>query len=48
MTIPPIKNVHDHPRLRRAVKRATSRRVRRLGRRYLDDAPPRVTKGYAD
>ena len=33
---------------RRALKRATSKLARRLGKRLLQDAPSRVTRGFAD
>lgn len=33
---------------RKQIKRATSKLARRLGRRMLEDAPVRVTRGYAD
>jgi hypothetical protein len=33
---------------RQFVKKLTSRKARRMGKRLLDDAPKRVTKGYDD
>ena len=33
---------------KRQIKKSTSRYARREGRRLLDDAPARVTRGYAD
>lgn len=35
-------------RIRRWVKRQTSRKLRRLAKRLLQDAPVRGTKGWAD
>jgi len=35
-------------KIRRWVKRQTSRKLRRLAKRLLQDAPVRVTKGWAD
>lgn len=35
-------------KLRKSIKRQTSKLVRRMGKRLLDDAPVRVIKGYAD
>ncbi len=33
---------------RKSIKRQTSKLVRRMGKHLLEDAPARVTKGWAD
>ena len=39
---------HRSGGFRAIVKRLTVRKARRLGKALLDDAPVRVTKGWAD
>ena len=34
--------------MRRWYKACTARKARRLSKRFMEDAPPRCTKGYAD
>ena len=36
------------PGARKFIKRSTAKLARRLGKRFLDNAPRRVTNGYAD
>jgi hypothetical protein len=38
----------SHRKSRRFIKNCTARKVRRLGKQLLQDAPTRVIKGYAD
>lgn len=54
MSLKPEQVVHGRltpnaeRRMNRDAKRAAARKRRRLERRLLDDAPARVTRGWAD
>jgi len=42
------KRITDARAMKALAKRQAARQARRAGRKLLDDAPPRVTRGWAD